>query len=62
VVDKDDEKRWPTTYVFIAWDVNGTAEKKWEPRQALRARWGKKQADKAIFEAAYKSEERYDEV
>jgi hypothetical protein len=62
VVDNDDEKRWPTTYVFIAWDVNGAAKKTWESRQALRVRWGKKQADKAIFEAACESEERFDEV
>jgi hypothetical protein len=33
-----------------------------EPMQALDARWGKKQADKAIFEAACESEDRYNEV
>jgi hypothetical protein len=32
------EKHWPTTYIFVAWDVNGITEKKWEPRQALRAK------------------------
>ena len=57
-----DGRKWPGTYVFIAWDVNGTTEKRWEPRQALRVRWGKKVADKAIFEAACEAEGRYDEV
>jgi len=56
------EKRWPITYVLIAWDVDGTTRKAWEPRQALRARWKQKVADKAIFEAACEAEDRYQEV
>lgn len=31
----------------------------WEPRQALRARWGKKHADVAIFQAVCGAETRY---
>lgn len=56
------EKRWPITYVLIAWDISGEITKKWEPRQALRARWGKKDADKAIFSAACEAEGRYSEA
>jgi hypothetical protein len=54
--------RWPTTYVLVAWDVSGELVKTWEPRQALRARWGKESADKAIFSAACEAENRYSEA
>jgi hypothetical protein len=51
--------KWPTTYVLIAWKVGDETKKSWEPRQTLRARWGKKDADKAIFDAACEAESRY---
>jgi hypothetical protein len=47
---------------MVAWNINGKIEKTWEPRQVLRARWGKVDADKAIFNAAFEAEERYSEV
>lgn len=48
------------TYVLIAWDVGGGETKKcWEPRSTLRARWGKSEADIAIYNAAVEGEERY---
>ncbi|KAF2818233.1 hypothetical protein CC86DRAFT_414129, partial [Ophiobolus disseminans] len=59
-------KRWVQTYVLVAWetpdnDGKVTTKVKWETRSALRARWGSKQADKAIYEAACAAETRYDE-
>jgi hypothetical protein len=54
--------RWSTTYVLAAWDVSGELVKTWEPRQALRARWGGISADKAIFSAACEAENRYSEA
>lgn len=43
-------KRWVRTYILVAWEIPDEAGKlfitmKWEPRSALRARWGGKQAD-----------------
>jgi hypothetical protein len=55
-------KPWPITYVLVAWDVNGETKKTWEPRQTLRVRWGKKDADIAIFKAAWEAEERCEEA
>ena len=54
--------RWPSTYVMVAWNIDNKIEKTWEPRQSLRARWGKADADNAIFQAACQAEDRYGEV
>ncbi|KAK8038382.1 hypothetical protein PG994_015149 [Apiospora phragmitis] len=56
------KKRWPDTYVLIAWNIDGKIQKKWEPRSALRARWGTKEADIAIHKAAVEQECRYEEA
>ncbi|KAI3573911.1 hypothetical protein IWW34DRAFT_854837 [Fusarium oxysporum f. sp. albedinis] len=59
-----DWKRVPT-YVLIAWDIDGDGrniKKTWETRACLRNRWGKKDADIAIYEAAAEAEERYEEA
>jgi hypothetical protein len=50
---------WPRTYVLLLWDVDNQKLKRWETRTTLRRLWGKKKADKAIFEAACQAEERY---
>ncbi|RSL43695.1 hypothetical protein CEP54_014978 [Fusarium duplospermum] len=50
------------TYVLIAWDINGEIQKTWETRACLRKRWGKKDADIAIYEAAVEAEDRYMQV
>ena len=60
-------KRWVRTYILVAWEIPDETGKlfitmKWEPRSALRARWGGKQADQAIYDAARKAEERYEEA
>jgi hypothetical protein len=48
------------SYILIAWDLEqGQVKKCWEPRATLRSRWGKKDADVAIYEAAVTAEERY---
>ncbi|EXK83420.1 hypothetical protein FOQG_12282 [Fusarium oxysporum f. sp. raphani 54005] len=59
-----DWKRVPT-YVLIAWDIDGDGrniKKTWETRACLRTRWGKKDADIAIYEAAAEAEDRYEEA
>ncbi|KAH6883885.1 hypothetical protein B0T10DRAFT_463250 [Thelonectria olida] len=50
------------TYVLIAWDIDGEIKKTWETRACLRDRWGKKDADIAIYEAAVEAEGRYMEA
>ncbi|KAH6874151.1 hypothetical protein B0T10DRAFT_465825 [Thelonectria olida] len=50
------------TYVLIAWDIDGKINKTWETRACLRDRWGKKDADIAIYEAAVEAEGRYMEA
>ena len=60
-------KRWVRTYVLVAWEIPGpergqfVTKMTWEPRSALRARWGGKQADKAIYQAACEAEKRYEQ-
>lgn len=56
------KKRWPDTYVLIAWNIDGRMLKKWEPRSTLRVRWGTKEADIAIHKAAVEQECRYEEA
>jgi hypothetical protein len=49
-------------YVLINWDISLNkiyTEKKWEPRTALRERYGKEEADKLIFKAASQSERQF---
>lgn len=60
-------KRWVRTYILVAWEIPDEAGKlfitmKWEPRSVLRARWGGKQADQAIYQAACEAEKRYEEA
>ena len=57
-------KSWRTvpTYVLIRWDINGEKKKCWEPRSTLRDRWGRDEADDAIYKAAKEAEERYYEA
>lgn len=60
-------KRWVRTYILVAWEIPDKDGKlfitmKWEPRSALRTRWGGKQADKAIYQAACEAEVRYEEA
>lgn len=50
------------TYVLIAWDIDGRIQKHWETRHTLRARWGTKDADIAIYQAAVEAEDRYNEA
>ncbi|GAB1319511.1 Chromo domain-containing protein [Madurella fahalii] len=50
------------TYVLIAWQIGESIQKSWEPRSCLRDRWGKKDADLAIYEAAVEAEDRYMEA
>ncbi|EMD97594.1 hypothetical protein COCC4DRAFT_43932 [Bipolaris maydis ATCC 48331] len=55
-------QRIPSVYVLIGWDLDLTGkdlEKRWEPRSALRERWGKKDADISIFEAATDSQKAF---
>ncbi|KAF3031456.1 hypothetical protein E8E12_001078 [Didymella heteroderae] len=59
-------RRWVRTYILVAWEIPDETGKlfitmKWEPRSALRARWGGKQADQAIYQAACEAEKRYEE-
>ncbi|KAI9766706.1 MAG: hypothetical protein M1840_006350 [Geoglossum simile] len=56
-----DIDRYPNTAVLLLWIKGGKRELKWETRSALRNRWGTKNADKAIFEAAMVGEERFQE-
>jgi hypothetical protein len=49
------------TRIFLLLGKWMTLKKTWETRQTLRTRWGKKLADKVIFQAACKAEERYNE-
>ncbi|KAJ4190442.1 hypothetical protein NW755_005584, partial [Fusarium falciforme] len=60
--DLVDNWRGVPTYVLIAWDINGDIQKTWETRACLRDRWGKKDADIAIYEAAAEAENRYMEA
>ncbi|KAF4446550.1 hypothetical protein F53441_9824 [Fusarium austroafricanum] len=60
--DLVDNWRGVPTYVLIAWDIDGDIHKTWETRACLRDRWGKKDADIAIYEAAEEAEERYVEA
>ncbi|KAJ4176398.1 hypothetical protein NW755_014439, partial [Fusarium falciforme] len=60
--DLVDNWRGVPTYVLIAWDINGNIQKSWETRACLRDRWGKKDADIAIYEAAVEAEDRYVQV
>ncbi|KAF4455625.1 hypothetical protein F53441_2094 [Fusarium austroafricanum] len=60
--DLVDNWRGVPTYVLIAWDIDGVIHKTWETRACLRDRWGKKDADIAIYEAAEEAEERYVEA
>ncbi|KAJ4322074.1 hypothetical protein N0V84_005012 [Fusarium piperis] len=60
--DLVDNWRGIPTYVLIAWDIDGNIEKTWETRACLRDRWGKKDADIAIYEAAAEAEDRYVEA
>ncbi|KLO99258.1 Uncharacterized protein Y057_14512 [Fusarium fujikuroi] len=63
-VEKGKWGRVPT-YVLIAWDIDGDGrniKKTWETRACLRTRWGKKDADIAIYEAAVEAEDRYEEA
>lgn len=60
-------KRWVRTYILVAWEIPDKDGKlfvtmKWEPRSALRTRWGGKQADKAIYQAACEAEIRYEDA
>ncbi|RBA14411.1 hypothetical protein FPRO05_03203 [Fusarium proliferatum] len=64
LVEKAKWGRVPT-YVLIAWDIDGDGrniKKTWETRACLRTRWGKKDADIAIYEAAVEAENRYEEA
>ncbi|KAF9771185.1 hypothetical protein IL306_011188 [Fusarium sp. DS 682] len=63
--DLVDNWRGVPTYVLIAWDIDGDGlniKKTWETRACLRDRWGKKDADIAIYEAAEEAEDRYVEA
>ncbi|KAF4448242.1 hypothetical protein F53441_8328 [Fusarium austroafricanum] len=60
--DLVDNWRSVPTYVLIAWDIDGDIHKTWETRACLRDRWGKKDADIAIYEAAAEAEDRYVEA
>jgi hypothetical protein len=62
LIDPDLVTSWRDipTKVLIGWKLdNGTIHKCWEPRQNLRRRWGKGDADSAIFRAAVEAEKRY---
>jgi len=54
--------RWRTTYVKVGWIIEGKIVKRWEPRQSVRVRWGDEFADLAIFVAASRAQDRYEEV
>jgi hypothetical protein len=61
LIDPEQVKSWRhmPTYILIAWQVGDVIKKTWEPRQALRARWGTKAADEAIYKAAEEAESRF---
>lgn len=52
-------KRYPHTYILVRWQRNNEITECWETRGTLRVRWGAKNADKKIFQAAKLAEERF---
>lgn len=54
--------RYPETQVYVKWNINGETLKSWETRSTIRRLWkNKNKADKAIYAAATRAEQRYEE-
>ena len=63
-------RKYPTTYVWAKWKIDGKIEKSWETRTAIRRLYGNRkceseplifEADRNIFETARRNLERYQE-
>jgi hypothetical protein len=60
-----DGERWKSDYVLVGWDCDGNGidvKKCWETRSTLRERWGSKDADIAIYNAAKESQDKFDKT
>ena len=59
---KPDKTKYPRTYVYVRWLIDGEFVKTWEPRTELQVRYGAKLANDIIFTAAKEQEERYSDA
>jgi hypothetical protein len=60
---ESDGSRWDSHYVLVGWDLDGDGidvQRRWETRTCLRERFGKAEADAAIYKAAMKSQENFE--
>jgi hypothetical protein len=56
-------RKWGSDYVLIGWVLDGiglNVERRWEPRAAVRERYGRKEADQWIYNTALKCQRKFD--